>query len=142
MLLKNLYKQNNKMKKENLLYVITDKSNRPQKRGNSRKCAWTSPRWVNYHIGRNRWNLPGDSHPAKNYNVNVINLSTGTINVVSGIAFVESTKNPEIIKNEILSKFGFSVYLQSLVAMYTANVFTDIVRSNVRNFLLEKGINC
>jgi hypothetical protein len=130
------------MKKENLLYVITDKSNRPQKRGNARKCAWTSPRWVNYHIGRSRWSRQEDKHPASNYNVHIINLDNGTINIISGSAFVESTKNPEIIKAEILSRFGFAIDLQALVAMYSANVFTDIVRSNVREFLKEKGINC
>jgi len=124
------------------IYVVTDKSNRPQKRGNSRKCAWTSPRWVNYHFGRNRWQRQGDQHPASPYNVHIINLETGTVNVVSGIAFVESTKNPEAMKQEILKRFGFSVDLQALVAMYTANVFTDMVRANVREFLIEKGINC
>jgi hypothetical protein len=130
------------MKKENLLFVVTDKQNRPQKRGNSRKCAWTSPRWVNYHIGRNRWSRQGDQHPATNYNVQVIDLDNGTVNIISGIAFVESTKNPEIIKTEIFKRFGFGVDLQTLVAMYTANVFTDMVRANVREFLIEKGINC
>jgi hypothetical protein len=130
------------MKKENLLFVVTDKQNRPQKRGNSRKCAWTSPRWVNYHIGRSRWNRQGDQHPATNYNVQVINLDNGTVNIISGIAFVESTQNPIKTKSEIFNRFGFGVDLQTLVAMYTANVFTDMVRANVREFLIEKGINC
>lgn len=130
------------MKSQKTIYVITDKSNRPQKRGNSRKCAWTSPRWVNYHIGRTRWTRQGDPHPATNYNVHIINLENGTIQVVSGVAFVESTKNPVAMKAEILKRLGFEIDLQSLVSMYAANVFTDIVRSNVREFLVEKGINC
>lgn len=134
------------MKKENLLFVVTDKQNRPQKRGNSRKCAWTSPRWVNYHIGRNRWRSLGDpygdQHPATNYNVHVINLDNGTVNIVSGIAFVESTKNPEITKAEIFKRFGFGVDLQTLHAMHSSNVFNDSIKAEVGEYLTSKGINC
>jgi len=131
------------MKKENLLFVVTDKtSSRPKKMGNARKCAWTSPRWVNYHIGRNRWSRPGDPHPATNYNVHIINLNDGTMKVISGIAFVESTKNPEVTKAEIFNRFGFAVDLQTLHAMHLSNVFNDSLKYDIREYLIGKGINC
>ena len=57
------------------IYIVVDKKGNPQKRGNARRCAWTSPRYVNYHFGKNR---RGNTTEFRGKDLDVITLDSVT----------------------------------------------------------------
>ena len=60
------------------LYAVTDKNGNPRQFGNCRKSTWSTPRWVNYHIGGRGYNR----NLAERYDVQTIDFETNTISKI------------------------------------------------------------
>lgn len=120
------------------LYAVADKQGRPAKFGNCRKSAWTSPRWVNYHIGSRSYR----SGSAERYDVHIIDLANGTVEKMSAVAFISLTQSPEKMKAEVQAKMGFPADLATLEALVRAKALSTENHYLAVQFLQSKGINC
>lgn len=121
------------------LYAVTNKNGNPVKFGNCRKSAWTSPRWVNYHIGRSRY---GGQDRSSNFDVHIIDFETNTMTKMSGVAFVSSTQSPEKMRAEIKSRLNIDADLQTLESLVRSKMLSTEAHYLVVQFLQSKGINC
>ena len=121
------------------LYAVADKQGRPAKFGNCRKSAWTSPRWVNYHIGDRGYRRTSS---ADRYDVHTIDLEKGTVEKMSAVAFLSLTQNPEKMKVEIHNKMGFTTDLATLESLVRAKALSTENHYLAVNFLQSKGLNC
>jgi hypothetical protein len=120
------------------LYAVADKQGRPRQFGNCRKSTWTSPRWVNYHIGGRGYS----SSFAERYDVHTIDLEKGTVEKMSAVAFLSLTQNPEKMKAEIQAKMGFPADIATLEALVKAKALSTENHYLAVNFLETKGIKC
>jgi hypothetical protein len=121
------------------LYAVTNKNGNPVKFGNCRKSAWTSPRWVNYHIGPR---LYGASDHSSQYDVHIIDFETNTMSKMSAVAFVAMTQSPEKMRAEIKSRLGIDADLQTLEGLVKSKMLNTESHFLVVQFLQSKGINC
>lgn len=126
------------------LYAVTTKDGFPKQFGNARKSAWSSPRWVNYHIGPSRWDIRNGSNQGKaaNYDVHVIDFETNTMTKMSGIAFYSMHQNPDAVRSEIKSRLGLDADLSTLESLVRTKMLSENAHYLVVQFLQSKGINC
>lgn len=117
----------------NKIYTIS-RNDRSVSMGRSSKLAWRSPRFVIYHLKRR-------SLTGSDYKVHTIDLVNGTVSKCSAVAFLSAHVSPEKIQSEIQARFGFSADLAVLESMYNAKVFNDLTRSDVKTYLISKGIS-
>jgi hypothetical protein len=119
------------------LYAITVKGyNHPQSFGSAGKSAWTSAKWVDYHLSRG-WR----SRDLSRYDVHTIDLAAGTVTRCSATAFLASLpKNVEKSRGEIQSQLGLPLDLATLDALYRKGAFNDSYGEAVKAFLVSKGI--
>lgn len=124
------------------LFAVTDKKGNPMSFGNSNKSAWRSPRWVIYHIGPSRYDIRNNRHSdkAERYDVHIIDFNQGTVQKTSGVAFVSTHQNPEMIKAETLKLFGFALDIPTLEAMVKANALSHQYVPAAMQYLQSKGI--
>lgn len=116
------------------LFAITDKSGNPMQFGNSRKSAWKSPRWIEYHLKRRSYK--------DHYDIHTIDFVTGTVSKTSAIAFLSSMQNSDDIKIESFNKFGFVADLNTLEGLVKTKALTENLHYLVVKYLETKGINC
>ena len=115
------------------LFAITNKKGNPMQFGNSRKSAWKTHRWIEYHLKR-RSNKD-------QYDIHTIDFVQGTVHKTSAIAFLASLQDPEEIKIETFSRFGFSADLSTLEGLVKTKALSEPVHYLVVKFLELKGIN-
>ena len=116
------------------IYVLTKPDGTPIKRGNSRKCAWTSPRWLVYHFGRSTY--------FNDCKVQTIDLSNGSISSCSLQSFLLSLKNPEGQRVEIQKSLGFNVDLAGLESLIKSKSLSESANEAAISFLSSIGIKC
>lgn len=128
------------MKPERKVYMTIDRNGQPRSFGNSRKFAWKSARWVNYHL-RPNWRSGEQSHFVRNGGtVRIIDLKTNTIENVTAAAFLVRYGKEDDFKAESKQRIGFSIEPGVLVEMYKAGVFSEDLQEKTGEFLKEKHL--
>ena len=123
------------------IYIVVDKKGNPQKRGHARKCAWTSPRYLNYHFGKRNW---GNTTEFRGKDLDVITLdtTTGKSTKTSIPAFLNTLNDPAQVRVEIHSKLGFDVDLVGLESLVKGKLLPEYEYLEAKKLLQSQGINC
>jgi hypothetical protein len=94
--------------RERKVYMTVDKTGNPVKFGNSRKYAWTSVRWVNYHLKPYRKTAQPKPFVVNGGMVKIIDLNNDTIENIPAYAFLIRYGNEDAFKAESKERIGFS----------------------------------
>ena len=119
------------------IYIVVDKKGNPQKRGNARKYAWTSPRYINYHFGKSR----GGDKAGNDLDVITLDTTTGKSTKTSIPAFLNTLNDPGQVRAEIHSKLGFDVDLVGLESLVKGKLLPEYEYIEAKKLLQSHGIN-